>query len=406
MTQELPPPTLVEDDRGMGRLLEDLATQREIAVDTEANSFFNFRERVCLIQVTVEDRDYLVDPLSRADVRGLGRALADPSKVKVFHDGEYDVLILKRDYGFDFSSLFDTRIAAAALGDPNPGLASVLKSHFGIELDKSMQRSNWSARPLSHQQIRYARLDTHFLLPLMHAQRVQLESRGRKMIVEGECRRLEQLVPPPAEFEPDEFVRIKGVRTLSPEQQQTLRELFVLRHRLAEEFDLPPFKVLNNQVLFDVARLRPRSLRELASIGGFTPRQARRLGDQVLDAVGRARELGPLKKLPVLPSRDGTGRLTDEEFELHERLKLWRTERAKREGFDASLVLNRHVLLRLALQKPATRAELDAIEGLLPWQAQLFGDEIRATIEAARRELAQNGPLNGRRRAPRRGRGG
>ena len=146
---DLPPPTLVADQDGFEGLLEDLAGQKEIAFDTEADSFFNYREKVCLIQVTVEDRDYLVDPLSDIDVSGLGEVFADPKRTKVFHDGEYDVLILKRDFGFDFAGLFDTRIAAAALGQASPGLASVLANRFGVELDKSMQRSNWSRRPLS-----------------------------------------------------------------------------------------------------------------------------------------------------------------------------------------------------------------------------------------------------------------
>src|SRR6185503_19304771 len=102
----------------------------EIAVDTEADSFFNFREKVCLVQVTVEVRDYLIDPLSGLDLAPFGGMLADPRKTKVFHDGEYDVLILKRDYRFEFKTLFDTRVAEAALGIESPGLASVLRARF------------------------------------------------------------------------------------------------------------------------------------------------------------------------------------------------------------------------------------------------------------------------------------
>ena len=114
MHSDLPPPTLVQDARGLTRLLDDLASQTEIAVDTEADSFFNYKEKVCLIQVTVEDRDYLLDPLAGFDIAPLGEILADPKKEKIFHDGEYDVLIMKRSFGFRFDNLFDTRVAAAA----------------------------------------------------------------------------------------------------------------------------------------------------------------------------------------------------------------------------------------------------------------------------------------------------
>ncbi|MBK7875230.1 MAG: ribonuclease D [Planctomycetes bacterium] len=188
MLDDLPPPTLVQDARGLGRLVADLDRQSEIAVDTEADSFFSYREKVCLIQITAEDRDYLVDPLAGFDLAPLGALLSDPRKVKVFHDAEYDVLLLKRCLGFRFQNLFDTRVAAATLGSKTPGLASVLQQRFGIELDKSMQRSNWGERPLSERQIRYARLDTRFLVTLMREQRVELEQRDRLCIVEGECR--------------------------------------------------------------------------------------------------------------------------------------------------------------------------------------------------------------------------
>ena len=143
----LDPPILVQDAVGMARLIEDLARQDEIAVDTEADSFFSYREKVCLVQITVEDRDYLVDPLAPIDMDPLGEILADPSKIKVFHDSEYDILILKRNHGFGFAGLFDTRVAAATLGAQAPGLAAVIQSYFGVELDKSQQRSDWAKRP-------------------------------------------------------------------------------------------------------------------------------------------------------------------------------------------------------------------------------------------------------------------
>jgi ribonuclease D len=387
MVSELPPPVVVTDARGLERLLEDLERQREIAVDTEADSFFNFREKVCLVQVTVEDRDYLVDPLSGLDLRPLGRVLADPSKTKVFHDGEYDILTLKRDYGFEFRTLFDTRVAEAALGVESPGLASVLRARFGVELDKSMQRSNWSARPLTEKQIRYARLDTRYLLPLMRAQRVELESRGRTMIVEGECARLELLVPSGPSFSPDDFVKLPGVRTLDLLAQRRLRELFVLRQSLAEESDLPLFKVIGNDALVEVARRAPRTLDELARVPGFSYKQARKMGGRVLDALARAEELGPLERTPMPSSRDGAGRLEELEYELHERLKQWRKERAIELALDSSLVLNRHVLLRLALAKPRTPAELRAVEGLLEWQVSMFGEQILAVVERGLAEI-------------------
>jgi ribonuclease D len=399
MDPELPPPTLVQDARGFTRLLERLERADEVAVDTEADSFFSYREKVCLIQITAADEDWLVDPLAGVDITGFGRVLEDPRKLKVFHDGEYDILILKRDFGFRFQNLFDTRVAAATLGSQAPGLASVLADRFGIALDKSMQRSNWSQRPLSDKQIRYARLDTHFLLPLMREQSAELEARGRAMIVAGECLRLEQIVPPENGFDPDDFARLKGARLLGPVERQVLRELFILREVLAEQSDQPPFRIMNPETLIELAQRKPRHRAELADVRGFPSKQIRRLGDEVLDAIARGLEKGPLRKMPQLASRDGTSHLTEEEVELHERLKQWRKTAAQALGIDSAYLLNRHVLLRLAKQQPPDVDAVARIEGMQPWQVERHAAEIARVIRQFEGDV-RSGAWQPRRRRP------
>jgi ribonuclease D len=389
MDPELPLPTLVEDEQGFGRLLADLERASEIAVDTEGDSFFSYPEKVCLVQITALEHDWLVDPLSGFDLSGLGRVLADPTKLKIFHDGEYDIGSLKRDHHFEFRNLFDTRVAAAALGAENPGLASVLEEHFQIRLDKSMQRSEWSRRPLSERQIRYAQLDTHYLVPLMREQRAELESRGRLMIVDGECRRLERLEPPETAFDPDEFVRIKGARDLEPLERQTLRELYILRERLALELKRPPFKVIGNEALCAIAEARPKTIYQLRRVNGFSQGQARKLGREVLEAVAKAAEIGPLTKLPRLPNREGTSGFTDEEVELHERLKQWRKTAAAGMEMDSAYLVNRHVLLRITRTRPKSAAALGKIEGIEGWQIEKLGEEILAVLRQFERDLGE-----------------
>lgn len=399
MHRDLPPPTLVQDSGGFQRLMQHLEHAREIAVDTEADSFFSYREKVCLVQITAGGEDFLVDPLAGFDLSGLGHVLSDPRKLKVFHDGEYDILILKRDFGFEFAHLFDTRVAAATLGTQAPGLASVLKEHFQIELDKSMQRSDWSERPLSDKQIRYARLDTHYLLPLMHEQIEQLEARGRMMIVEGECRRLEAIEPPDASFDPDEFVRIKGARTLQPIERQVLRELFILRERLAEASNQPPFRIMNPDTLVEMAQFKPRHRADLVKVRGFSSKQVRRMGDEVLQAIETALAKGPLRKFPVLPSRDGTHDLSDAQLELHERLKHWRKNVAIEWGIDSAYLLNRHILLRIAKTSPATPDDVARIEGMQGWHREHFAAPIAEVVRTFEGE-ARSGAWQPRRRRP------
>lgn len=384
--QELPPPELVQDGAGLERLLAALQHESEIAFDTEADSFYHYQERVCLVQITAGERDWLVDPLQGLDIRPLGAVLADPRRIKVFHDGEYDVLILRREFGFRFANLFDTRIAAAALGMEAPGLAAVVAAQFGFELDKSQQRSDWSRRPLSREQVVYARLDTHYLVDLMHTQAPALDARGRMPILRGECARLEGLVANEKTFHPDEFLRIKGARRLNLLEMRVLRELFVLREEHARTRDLPPFKVLAPQAMLALAQAMPPNVRGLERY--VPPSTVRRIGAELSAAIQRAKAEGPLERVPRPPSRAEEGELEEAEQELHERLKQWRKERAQGEGLDSALVLNRRVLLRLAESRPRTRADLAQIEGLLPWQVELFGDELLRVIETFEQDLA------------------
>jgi ribonuclease D len=406
MTSKLPPPTLIEDQGALEELLEVLRGEPEIAVDTEADSFFSYREKVCLIQITAAGEDYLVDPLAKIDISGLGEVFADPQRCKIFHDGEYDVLILGREHGFRLANIFDTRIAATALGAENPGLASVLDEHFDIQLDKSMQRSNWGERPLSTKQIDYARLDTHYLHELKRRQEAELERMGRGMILEGECLRLEALDPVPLEFNPDEWVRLKGARALPPLVRRVVRELFVIRDELARESDVPPFRIMNNSALVEAAIRRPSTTQELAEIHGFSWRQVRRIGARIVAALRRGEELGPLDELPRLPPKDGTGGLDMIQVELFDRLKEWRRNCSRTEKFDASLILNRHALVRLVHEKPGSVEAMRAVDGMVDWQVERYGDQLLELIEDFERDVAAGRVVQGRRRNQRGPRGG
>jgi len=398
---DLPPPTLVQDGRALRALLDDLDRARDVAVDTEGDSLYSYQERVCLIQVTANERDWLVDPLCGLDLSGLGACLADPSKRKVFHDGEYDVLTLKRDHDFHFQNLFDTRVAAATLGSKTPGLATVLQERFGIALDKSMQRSNWGQRPLSDKQIRYARLDTHFLIPLMHEQIPELQRTARDVIVASECSRLEALEPPDHGFGPEEWVRIKGARALQPLDRQVLRELFQLRDVLARSENEPPFRVLNNETLLALAVTKPRTRQALQAVPGFSPRQSRKFGDDVLAAITRGLELGPLTRFPRLESREGTDDFDEEQIELHERLKQLRKVVAEEAGIDSAYVLNRHVLRRIALERPFDLAGLARIGGVHAWQIERFGARLVDVVVGFEDERRRGVlPIPARRRRP------
>src|SRR5258708_36855385 len=188
----LPPPVLVAAPESLGRLVAALVREPAIGVDTESNSLFAYRERVCLIQFSTPDQDFILDPLAVDDLSALGPLFANPAQQKIFHAAEYDLICLKRDYDFKFANVFDTMVAARTLGWPRLGRAAILQDRFGVTMNKRFQRANWGERPLTDELLDYARLDTRYLVALREVLAAELAAGGRTEEAQEEFERLER----------------------------------------------------------------------------------------------------------------------------------------------------------------------------------------------------------------------
>ena len=279
-------PILVDDPSRLAALADGLSREPLVALDTESNSFHVYRERVCLIQISTPGADWVIDPLA-VDPRPLGPALAG-ARVLVLHGADYDVRCLKREYGFTLPGLFDTMAAARRLGRGGLGLSALVAHHFGVRLAKDFQRSDWGRRPLTREQVAYAALDTHFLLPLHDLLWRELQARDLQGEARREFERISAVEPRPKVFDAEGWRRLKGARDLDAEGQAVLRALWSAREERASALDRPPFKVMPEQAMLEVARRRPRSEAELLRIPGFTPTVQRRMGEAVSSVLARA----------------------------------------------------------------------------------------------------------------------
>jgi ribonuclease D len=279
-------PILVAGLDGMARLVEDLRREPVLALDTESNSFHVYRERVCLIQLSTAAQDYVVDPLA-VDVRPLGAVLCDGREL-VLHGADYDVRCLKREYGWRLPRLFDTMAAARRLGRPGLGLSALVQEAFGARLSKANQRSDWGRRPLSADQLAYAALDTHYLLPLAAQLRAELQARQLLEQAAAEFQRIAGVEPRERVFDEEGWRHLKGARELDATGKAVLRELWIAREARAREADRPPFKVLGEQTLVEIARRRPASPEALSRLPGMSPQVLRRMGDAIQAALQAA----------------------------------------------------------------------------------------------------------------------
>jgi ribonuclease D len=359
---------------GLKQLVNILASQPIIAVDTESNSLFAYREQVCLIQFSTSQADYLLDPLALADLSTLGSIFADSHIQKTFHAAEYDILCLKRDFGFEFDNLFDTMLAARILGRKEVGLGSLLEAEFNTQADKRHQRANWGQRPLPDFLLDYARQDTHYLIPLRDKLEQQLAEKGLLPLAQEDFQRLCQLEVNPDNGKPVCW-RVNGVHTLSPQQAAVLQELCIYRDEVARSVNRPLFKVISDQTLHAIASTLPSSMDELKTLHGMTNHQIRRHGNALLQAVQRG-----LQAKPIHPPRNV--RPDDHFLARVEALKQWRKQKAHQLEVESDIILPRDLMHKLAASNPL---EMDALMECLsdvPWRREQYGEEILKVLQS------------------------
>ena len=368
---------IIESASELEELSRDLMSEKVLAVDTEADSFYHYYDKTCLVQVATRKHSYLIDPLALggpSELAPLGPVFASPDVRVIFHAAEYDIYVLKRDCGFDFANLFDTMVSAQLLGYPAIGLAALVEHHFDIKLPKDEQRSDWSRRPLTDKQLTYAASDVQFLIRLAEKLERELKKARRLEWAQDEFQTLTQRVWPARPFDRLGYLRIKGARHLDPTGLSILRELYLMRDARARDVDRPPFKVLGNRTLLEVAQTKSKTGKELGAIKGVTDLIQRRMGKDILEAVrkGRKKKHGPIPKL----AGNGRRRMDRTTEKRVAKLKRWRGPRAQELKIDPGVLCPNAALEAIAWCDPASADDLTGLPELKPWFVREFGDEM------------------------------
>jgi ribonuclease D len=362
------PPVWVNTDQLLQRMLSDAGGHPRIAVDTESNSLHAYRERVCLIQISTPQADYVIDPLAIPDLRSLAPIFKNPLVEKIFHAAEYDLICLHRDFGFEFSAIFDTMQAARVLGYSFVGLDNLLAEKFQVRMDKRHQKADWAARPLSTAQIDYARLDTHYLFDLRDLLEQELREKGRLELAREDFARLCRPEEPKERANGSSWKRFSTRKEISLRELTILAELCHRRDAIAEKLDRPPFKVIDDNLLFAIARSSPEQVVDLAGIG-LSPRQIRLWGGEILQAYKHGAE-APLLK------RDQPKRPDDAIIKRLEKLKNWRKKIAQELSVESDIVLPKSYMNRFAENPPQSILDLEKAMADSPWRIRTYGSQI------------------------------
>jgi ribonuclease D len=364
----LVPPVWVSNTQQLKEMVDDLSAQPRLAVDTESNSLHAYREQVCLIQFSTPKLDYLLDPLVLTDLSLLAPIFSNQKIEKIFHAAEYDLICLRRDFGIAVNNLFDTMHAARILGYSAVGLDNLLSDKFGVKIDKHHQKANWAARPLTKEQIYYARLDTHYLFDLRDTLEMELRAKDRLQVAQEDFARACDPEEPKARSSADAIRRFNGRKDLSTRELTILNELCLWRETTAEKLNRPLYKVISDDELIAVARGTPAHKVDLAGIG-LSERQIRLWGTELLSAVERGMHARLVeKKQAPHPDEAMLSRL--------EKLKRWRKKIAQEIKVESDIVLPRPYLFALAEKPPKNGRELGERMAGSPWRAAQYGSQI------------------------------
>ena len=369
--------------RSTVELAERARAAGRLGIDTEFMGEGRYQPLLCLVQIALDDGEggsdvIVLDPLTEEiDTEPLADVLADPDVEVVLHAARQDVALLRRDWGKPVRNVFDTQVAAGFAGmRAQLGYEPLLKETLGVRLRKSASFTRWDDRPLTEEQLDYAREDVLHLLQLATALQDRLRELGRLEWAREECRAFEDVDD---RRDPDViFGKLPRVNSLEPSQRAVARELVEWREETARSTDRPVSGVLHDSALVEIAKRRPRDVDRLRQIRGLNEATLHRRGRSIVDAVRRGRERQPIPVDGVRPTQP------DAEdaplIALGEALIRTRAMEAER---AYELIAARADLQRIvtAVREGAPEPDVRTLQG---WRRELVGAELLELFEGRR----------------------
>lgn len=365
----------ITDQIQLDQFLPVLQDARTVALDTEADSLHHYFEKLCLLQITVSGKDYIVDTLANLDLSKLMKILS--RKKLICHGADFDLRMLYRFYSIEVSELFDTMIAAQFLGYERPSLATLVKKHFNVVLAKTNQKADWSKRPLTESMLEYARNDTHFLHELERILGTELKSKKRYEWFQETCQQLlSSVVKRNENISQGSSWRVKGWKYLDIREQIFLKEIWDWREREAKRSDRPRFKILGADQMIKIVQWVVKNRKEDFKLCPFIPpsfqiKKVESLGK----ALSKAWEK-PADSIEQPQPKKTAKRFTAKQKNHLQQMKDERKKIADSLKMDPSLIASNSAFEALLSDQPKTPKDILKSSSLMKWQLNLLIDPL------------------------------
>jgi ribonuclease D len=368
----------INSTEGLAQLTEALLATSRVGLDTEADSLHHYFEKVCLIQLSFSGSNYVVDPLAGFSLTEFLEVLS--RKELILQGADYDLRMLKKSFEFrPQGPIFDTMLAAQVLGYEKIGLAALAEKFCGVVLSKAGQKSDWAKRPLSVKQLDYASDDTKYLETIADALAQSLQETGRTEWHRECCARVVETSGLEAKNDAKEAWRIKGSYGLAPKELVFVRELWKWRDEEARRRDRPPFMILLNEDLIELARWRAQSPHEPLHPG---PKFMKRIiGDPLarLEGTIRSAENLPLSEWPVAPERIRSRERQPSPEKVEALLAACKAVAGELK-IEPCFLASRATLTAVARHQPRSIEKIIEVSGMMRWQAGLMMPAIRNVL--------------------------
>ena len=352
----------VENQKDFDALVPKFAKQKFLALDTESNSLYVYKEQLCLLQLSSEHINAVVDTL-RVDIRPLLPVFADPKVEKILHSADSDIKVVKASVGGTFENIFDVMIASKYLGMKKCGLESLVDEFFKVALNKKFQKADWGRRPLTKEMLDYAITDVLYLYRLRELLAAQLSQKNRLEEIRDQFCQIAKVEPVPFHFEGQDFLHLRSARQLNGRGLAVLRELYLARELAAIRRNVPSFKIISEDLMLRLAVAPREGIENLDIFKGVTNyvlgnhgpwiREALQKGLKAPEVTFQKREISHEKRVYFESIKT--------KFNI---LKLWRKTTAAKRNMLPDAILGNDLLERIAFASPKTVEEFKTIRGL------------------------------------------